>query len=274
MNVALAKYAKVFNVGAQNTFVYRWNFVLRSVFGIVPLIGTIFLWRAMYGGASGGSGAQLAGYTFSQLILYFAMTIFVENLVTPTEDEWQIAGEIRDGKMSFLLLKPLNYIAYRFTLYASYRLLYTVVLLPGVALIFFFLRAHITLPAHAATWLWFAASTGLAAVIQFFIAYAIAMLAFWILEISTVVFIVFSVEYFLSGHAFPLDMLPSWLAGFVKWSPFPYELYFPVQVFTERIGGAALAQGLAIQAFWAVTIWLLAVGLWRLGIRRYQAVGG
>ena len=28
MTAALAKYAKVFNIGAQNTFVYRWNFVL------------------------------------------------------------------------------------------------------------------------------------------------------------------------------------------------------------------------------------------------------
>ncbi|MEO6740326.1 MAG: ABC-2 family transporter protein [Chthoniobacteraceae bacterium] len=270
MTATLAKYAKVFNIGAQNTFVYRWNFVLRSVFGIVPLIGTIFLWKAMYGTAS---GVQLAGYTFSQLILYFAMSVFVENLVTPTEDEWQIAGEIRDGKMSFLLLKPLNYLAYRFTLYASYRLLYTAVLLPGVALIFFFLREHITLPAHGATWLWFAASTGLAALIQFFIAYSIAMLAFWILEISTVVFMVFSVEYFLSGMIFPLDMLPAWLTAIVKWSPFPYELYFPVQVFMERITGAKLMTGIAIQAGWAFVMWLLAVTLWRRGIRRYQAVG-
>jgi ABC-2 type transport system permease protein len=270
MTGALAKYAKVFNVGAQNTFVYRWNFIMRSVFGIVPLIGTILLWKAMYGGTA---GTTLSGYTYSQLILYFAMTVFVQNLVTPTEDEWQIAGEIRDGRMSFLLLKPVNYLAYRFTLYASYRLLYTAVLLPGVALIFFVLREHITLPAQALTWPLFALSTGMAALIQFFIAYAIAMLAFWILEISTVVFMVFSVEYFLSGQIFPLDMLPAWLAGFVRWSPFPYESYFPVQIFMERVKGAALAQGLAIQAFWAFAMWLLAVGLWRLGIRRYQAVG-
>ncbi len=271
MTNALAKYAKVFNVGAQNTFVYRWNFIFRSVFGIVPLIGTIFLWKAMYGGAG---ETTLSGYTFSQLILYFAMTIFVENLVTPTEDEWQIAGEIRDGKMSFLLLKPVNYMAYRFTLYGSYRLLYTAVLLPGVALIFFFLREYITLPANAVTWLYFGLSTAMAALIQFFIAYSIAMLAFWILEISTVVFMVFSVEYFLSGQIFPLDMLPRWLGDIVKWTPFPYEMYFPVQIFMERVSGAALMQGLAIQAFWAFAMWLLAVGLWRLGIRRYQAVGG
>jgi ABC-2 type transport system permease protein len=271
MTATLTKYLKVFNVGAQNTFVYRWNFILRSVFGIVPLIGTIYLWRAMFGD---DASSQLSGYTYSQLILYFAMSIFVENLVSPTDDEWQIAGEIRDGKMSFLLLKPINYLAYRFTLYASYRLLYTAVLLPGIGLIFFILREHITLPTHGFTWLAFAVSAGLAGLIQFFIAYSIAMLAFWILEISTVVFIVFSIEYFLSGQIFPLDMLPPWLGAIVKWSPFPYEIYFPVQVFMERIHGQELAIGLAIQAGWAVVMWLLAVGLWRLGIRRYQAVGG
>ena len=269
MTATIAKYAKVFNIGAQNTFVYRWNFILRSVFGIVPLIGTIYLWKAMF--TDGAS--QLSGYTYSQLILYFAMSIFVENLVTPSEDEWQIAGEIRDGKMSFLLLKPLNYLAYRFTLYASYRLLYTAVLLPGVALIFFFLREHIILPTDAITWLAFGAGTVMAALIQFFIAYAIAMLAFWILEISTVVFMVLSVEYFLGGKIFPLDMLPPWLGAIVKWSPFPYELYFPVQIFMGRVHSTALVQGLAIQASWVVMMWLLAVGLWRLGIRRYQAVG-
>ena len=271
MTATLAKYRKVFAVGAQNTFVYRWNFLLRSVFGIVPLIGTIYLWKAMYGA---DDARQLGGYAYSQLITYFAMAIFVENLVTPTEDEWQIAGEIRDGKMSFLLLKPVNYLAYRFTLYASYRLLYTLVLLPGVALIFFILRGHITVPGSALTWLAFLLSTGLAALIQFFIAYTLAMLAFWILEISTIIFIVFSIEYFLSGQVFPLDMLPRWLWDIVKWTPFPYELYFPVQVFMERATGAALATGLAIQAGWALVMWLLAVTLWRLGLRRYQAVGG
>ena len=271
MNALLSKYAKVFDIGLQNTFVYRWNFVLRSLFGIVPLIGTIYLWRAMYGEET---GRTLGSYTYSALILYFAMSVFVENLVTPTEDEWQIAADIRDGKLSALLLKPLNYLAYRFTLYASYRLLYTAIILPGVALIFYCLRDHITLPAHPTTWLAFALSTGMAGLIQFAIAYAVAMLAFWLLEISTVVFIVFSFEYFLSGHIFPLDMLPAWLSTFIKWAPFSYELYFPVQVFMERVKGDALRDGLLIQAGWVVILWLLAHMMWRFGIRRYQAVGG
>jgi ABC-2 type transport system permease protein len=270
MTTAFAKYARVFSAGLQNTFVYRWNFILRSLFGIVPLIGTIFLWNAMYGG---DAAKELSGYTFSALIMYFATVVFVENLVTPTEDEWQIAADIRDGRLSALLLKPVNYLFYRFTLYASYRMLYTVIILPGVLLIFFFLRQYIDLPDHASTWIAFAFSAAMAGLIQFLIAYALAMLAFWLLEISTVVFIVMSFEYFLSGQIFPLDMLPPWLARTLWWTPFPYELYFPVQIFMSRVHGAALWQGLAAQAAWVVIMYVLATSLWRAGLRKYQAVG-
>ncbi len=43
-----AKYCTVFTTGLQNTFVYRWNFLLRSLFEFVPLIGTVFIWRALF----------------------------------------------------------------------------------------------------------------------------------------------------------------------------------------------------------------------------------
>src|SRR6476660_1650385 len=44
----IEKYISVFNIGLQNTFVYRWNYFLRAVFGLIPLAGTIFLWRAVF----------------------------------------------------------------------------------------------------------------------------------------------------------------------------------------------------------------------------------
>lgn len=39
----MTRYFKVFEIGLQNSFVYRWNFFLRSLFGVVPLIGTLFI---------------------------------------------------------------------------------------------------------------------------------------------------------------------------------------------------------------------------------------
>jgi ABC-2 type transport system permease protein len=268
--VTAAKYLKVFDIGLQNTFVYRWNFLLRALFGFVPLIGTVSIWRALFNERGSGIG----GYEFGSMIYYFLLTLLAENLITPTEDEWQIAADIREGQINSFLTKPLNYLGYRFTLFLSYRALYTVVTIVPVALVFVWFRNTITLPVHAQTWLLAMISLAMAAGIQFLIAYSLAMLAFWILEISTVVFILYSFEYFLSGQLFPLDIMPSWLQGVLHWLPFTYELYFPVAVFLEKVSGPALWGGLATQAAWLLLMYGIARVAWRRGVRKYQAVGG
>ncbi len=114
----------------------------------------------------------------------------------------------------------------------------------------------------------------MAGLIQFFIAYSLAMLAFWILEISTIVFILYSFEYFLSGHTFPLDIMPAWLQSTLHVLPFTYELFFPISIFLGKARGADLWSGLAIQAGWLLVTWLAAHTMFRRGVRHYQAVGG
>jgi ABC-2 type transport system permease protein len=269
--VNLAKYSAVFAIGLQNTFVYRWNFLLRSLFGFVPLAGTVFIWRAIFSERMGGN---IGGYEYSSMIFYFLLTILAENLITPTEDEWQIASDIREGQINAFLTKPLNYLGYRLTLFLSYRTLYTLVTILPVALVFVYFRQFIQWPAHAWTWAISALSLAMAAGIQFFIAYSLAMFAFWILEISTIVFILYSFEYFLSGHLFPLDLMPAWFGAALKWLPFTYELYFPISVFMEKLQGWELAEGLAIQAGWLLATFFGAKLMWAGGVRRYQAVGG
>jgi ABC-2 type transport system permease protein len=265
----LTKYGAVFSLGLQNTFVYRWNFLLRSLFALIPLFGTVFVWRSIYGGTSG----TIAGYDFGEMILYFLIVLLVENLITPAEDEWQIAAEIREGQLSSLLLKPFDFLAYRSCLFVGSRLLYTAVTFLPVLGVFWWYRGFLHAPAHFSTWLVFFPSLIMAGAIQFLIAFSMAMLAFWILEISTVVFILYSFEYFLSGKLFPLDTIPGTAGTLLRLLPFPYELYFPVAVLMEKITGHALIRGLCIQATWVLLCFLLARGLWRAGIRRYEAVG-
>ena len=268
--LSAAKYAKIFSIGLQNTVVYRWNFLLRMTFEMVPLIGTVYLWRALFK----TRGQPIGGYEFQSMVYYFLLTLFASNLTTPTEDEWQIASDIREGQINALLSKPLDYLGYRVCLFLGYRAIYTAVTLPLVALLLVVFRSDVTLPQHAITWLWTAISLAMAAFLQFFVAYAIAMLAFWILEISTVVFIVFSFEYFLSGHMFPLDLAPAWLRGVLEWLPFTYELFFPVAIFLEKVQHAALYEGLAIQTGWMLATGALGRLMWAKGLRHYGAVGG
>jgi len=114
----------------------------------------------------------------------------------------------------------------------------------------------------------------LTALLQFFISYTMAMLAFWVLEVSTFIFILFAFEYIASGHLFPLDILPPAVERALYFTPFPYQLFFPVGIYMGKITGGELARGLLIQAGWVLLTYALARFAWHRGIKKYSAVGG
>jgi ABC-2 type transport system permease protein len=268
---AMGKYGAMFSLGLQNTIIYRWNFLFRTVSGLIPLLGGLFLWRALY---AARDDRGIVGYDFSAIICYFLYIMVAENLVTPVEDEWQIAADIRDGRLSSFLIRPFDYMLYRLTLFGSGKLMYTAVaILPSAALLWFY-RADLRVPHDPSTWFLTAVSLVMAGLLQFFVSYALAMIAFWLLEISTVVFIVYSFEYFLSGRVFPLDLMPASVQRVMEWLPFMYEVYFPVAIFMERVRGPEVTRGLAIQFMWVVFAFAGARLLWARGLQRYQAVGG
>jgi ABC-2 type transport system permease protein len=266
------KYLHVINIGIQNTLVYRTNFLFRSVFSLIPLMATIYLWRAVYSGKQGDP--TVAGYSLAGMISYYLLVTIADALTAVTEDDWQIAGDIREGAINQFLLKPIDYLTYRLCLFASGRMIYVVVAAIPVTLFIVFQRQYWVAPRDGLTLGLFIVSLALTALLQFFISYTMALLAFWLLEISTFIFIVFAFEYIAGGHLFPLDILPAGVAAALNFTPFPYQLFFPVSLYLGRITGAAVWQGLAIQLFWVLFFYLVARWTWRRGIRKYTAFGG
>ena len=108
------------------------------------------------------------------------------------------------------------------------------------------------------------------ALLQFFISYAMAMLAFWVLEVSTFIFILFAFEYIASGHLFPMDILPPALAKRFFSRRSRIRLYFPVSIYMGQITGNNLLQGLLVQALWVVAALLCALRL----VSRHQKIRG
>jgi ABC-2 type transport system permease protein len=266
------KYLHVINIGIQNTLVYRVNFMFRSLFALIPLFATISLWRAIFSGKT--DAGTVAGYTLAQMISYYLIVTIVDALTAVTEDDWQIAADIKDGRISQFLLKPIDYLTYRLCLFGAGRLIYTAVAAVPVALFIVYLRKYFVAPAEAAIWGWFALSVVMTAALQFLISYTLALLAFWLVEISTFIFIVFAFEYIAGGHLFPLDILPPTVANILAFTPFPYQMFFPVSIYVGKVTGDALYRGLIVQAAWVIIAYLAARWMWSRGVRKYSAVGG
>ena len=266
----MRKYWHVLNIGIQNTLVYRVNFLFRVLFGLIPLFATLSLWRAIYSGRD----VSVGGYTLAEMISYYLVIAIVDSLTAVSEDDWQIAADIKDGNISQFLVKPIDYLTYRLCLFGAGRLIYTAVAAVPVGLFIYAQRRYFTAPADAATFGWFAFSLVLTGLLQFFISYSMALLAFWLLEVSTVIFILFAFEYIAGGHLFPLDILPPLVSKALSFTPFPYQLFFPVSIYVGKTTGAALYQGLGIQIFWVLAAYGAARWIWGRGIRKYSAVGG
>lgn len=265
------QYSKAFSLGVQNTLVYRWNFLIRALFGLIPVGAALYLWAALY---QANGGQEVSGYSFQLMVTYFIVTLVAENLVVPVEDEWQIAADIREGRLSAFLLRPIDYPTFRLMLFPSARLVYTAVAAPPIALLVAAVWKHLVFPGDLLPWVLGTYSLLLAGLLQFFLGFMLATLAFWLLEISTVVFIVYSIEYFFSGRLFPLDLMPPLFRAASFWLPFQYEMYFPVAILIGRIRGPELWQGLAVQTAWVLIAWLLSRWIWARGLRHYQASGG
>jgi ABC-2 type transport system permease protein len=268
----MKKYWYVLGIGVQNNLAYRFNFFARTIFGFIPLVAIIFVWRTIY--SSKPAGADVGSYSLPQMISYYLLVTIVDALTAVNEDDWQIAADIKDGNISQFLLKPFNYLTFRLCMFFSGRITYLAVAATPLAIFIFCFRHYFVLPPSWTAFGWFAFSCFLTALLQFFTSYAMAMLAFWVLEVSTFIFILFAFEYIASGHLFPLDILPPILERVMFYTPFPYQLYFPVSIYMGKVTGRELLSGVAIQAFWVFLAFLIAKLAWSRGIRKYSAAGG
>ena len=108
----------------------------------------------------------------------------------------------------------------------------------------------------------------------FYIEACLGLVAFWFLEVSSLVFIYNLLSFFLSGHMFPLDLLPGWAHNIVDVLPFRYLAYTPAAIFLGKIKPTELWTSLAVEACWLLAFIVLARVMLQRGIQRYSGFGG
>src|SRR5215468_8762437 len=140
----MRKYWHVLNVGIQNNLTYRFNFFARAVFGLIPLVAILYVWRTIYEGK--GPQAMIASYTLAEMISYYLLVTIVDALTAVNEDDWQIAADIKDGNISQFLLKPIDYLWYRLCLFISGRFTYLAVAAIPLAIFTLSLHKYFVLP--------------------------------------------------------------------------------------------------------------------------------
>jgi ABC-2 type transport system permease protein len=265
------KYFKIFRASLVERMTYRGDFLLGTVLRFLPMLTTILLWQAIY---SGSGRSSLAGFSYREMIAYLLLTNISRMFSSMPGLAGGIARDIREGTLKRYLIQPLDLIGYLVAYRVAHKVTYIIMSFLPYALLFYICRGFFDGLPDPLTLLAFAASLVMAFLIGFFFEASVGMVGFWFLEVTSLLYIVMTLNFFISGHMLPLDLLPQPWSGLLKALPFQYMAYFPAVVFLGKVQGWALVWSLLAELAWTLAFIVLARLLYRVGLRRYSAFGG
>jgi ABC-2 type transport system permease protein len=271
---AVKKYWNIVRASLIERLTYRSDFLLGTILRFLPMITTILLWEAIFAGAQQD---RLSDYTLHEMIAYLLLVHISRMFSSMPGLANSIARDIREGTLKKYLIQPLDMIGYLLSYRAAHKAAYIATSALPYALLFFVCRDYFDAFPDPLTLLAYLVSLVLGFFIGFFFEAAIGMVGFWFLEVTSLLYIVNVINFFVSGQMFPLDLLsPEWefWARLLKMMPFQYMAYFPAAVFLGKIRGAELVNGLIGEVIWVLVFIILARVFFRIGLRRYSAYGG
>lgn len=265
------KYSKILRASLVERFTYRGDFFFGTILRFLPLMTTILLWTAIYKGAD---ESRLSGFSLDDMVAYLLLTNISRMVSNMPGLAGGIARDIREGTLKRYLIQPLDMIGYLLSYRAAHKLAYLAMSSLPLALLFCLCRGYFHGVPDATTLAAYVLSLILAFLVGFFFEVSVGMVGFWFLEVTSLLYIVMTLNFFISGHMLPLDLMPAPWSTILKLLPFKYMAYFPAVVFLGKVKGWALVIDMLGALFWAVAFMLLSRGLYRLGLRRYSAYGG
>jgi ABC-2 type transport system permease protein len=268
---AWRKYVNILRVSLIERLAYRGDFLLGTLLRFLPMVTTILLWEAVY---RGSGQTELSGFSSDKMIAYLLLVHISRMFSSMPGLAGGIARDIRQGTLRKYLLQPIDMIAYLVSYRGAHKTAYIATTALPYALLFFVFRDYLPAFPDALTLAAYVASLLLAFLIGFFFETSLGMMGFWFLEITSFLYIVGAINFFVSGQMLPPDFLPQPWSGLLKALPMKYLAYFPAMVFLGKVRGWDLATGLLAEVAWAALFIVAARLLYRVGLRRYSAYGG
>jgi ABC-2 type transport system permease protein len=261
----------ILRIAMEERFVYRGDFALGTLMRFLPIITQIFLWTAIFQ-ASGRS--EIADYTRDTIIAYYMLTMISRAFSSMPGLCSGIALQVRDGEIKKFLIQPVDMLGFLLLGRVAHKATYYTIAVVPFVFVFFLCRGFFPGWPEAPVFIAFCLSLFMGFLLGFFIEASLGLVAFWFLEVSSLVFIYNLLSFFLSGHMFPLDLLPDWAIGIVNVLPFQYLAYMPAAIFLGKIPEEELWTSLAIEACWLLAFVALARFMFERGVQRYSGFGG
>lgn len=261
----------ILRTGIEERLIYRADFAFTTLVRFLPIVTQVFLWGAIFASTTRRS---INGYTYADMVSYYMLAMVARAFSSMPGLSSGIARDVRDGTIKKYLTQPIDMLGFLFWHRIAHKLVYYVVAAGPFAFAFWLMRAYLPGWPDAETLAAFVLSLVFAFLVGFLIESLLGLVAFWFLEVSSLLFIYMMVSFFLSGHMIPVDFFGEPYASLMKHLPFNYLAYFPAAVLLGRYEHAELWRELAIEALWIGALLIANRVAFARGVRRYGAFGG
>ena len=274
----LSSWVMIFRTALEERLVYRGDFALGTLMRFLPIITQIFLWFAVFDAIDQkgeNTRGMIGGFSFEEIVAYYLLTMLGRAFSSMPGLASGIAKQIREGEIKRYLIQPIDLITFLLLNRVAHKFAYYVIAAGPFALVFFLCRNYFVDGwPNLTTVIAFILSLIMGFLIGFFLEASIGMIGFWFLEVSSLLFVYMLFSFFLSGHMFPLTLLPDGIEQIVTFLPLKYLAYFPAAIFLQKIPEDELLYELGLEACWLVFFIILCRFAYSRGVKRYSGFGG
>lgn len=262
----MRKYWAIFKVSWEKSLEYRADFIGHLGMGLINFLVMYFIWTAIF-----KDRILFNGYTFSAMMTYILMTRFLHFAMRGNIGR-QIGDEIKEGRISSYLIKPINYTGWWFSTFFAERGFEFLVRLT-MLILFFFLFPKMVVFQGIDRFLLLLGFIFISLIFNFIFNILIACLAFWFTDVRIIRSAIMMIIDFLAGATIPLDVMPGLLRKISNFLPFQFVAYFPIKLYQGALSMNQIVIGVGLLLFWIVILSLIFNYVWLKGVKHYEAVG-
>lgn len=259
----MRKVRAIFVILIKDNLNYRAQAVVWIMTAVVPTMTTAYVWLAATGGRTVGQ------FDRAQLIVYFLGAIVLANITTSAIG-FDMGHEIKDGKLSFYLVRPLDYFSYQFLANLAWRIFRSAIFVPFLIIlgaVYFQDIQHVSLHLDSMFWLLII----IGHLISFFIGFAIGSTALYFEEIGAMATLFILSNLLLSGQLAPVSLMPPFLRTLAETMPFRYMMSVPLEY---MVGHTVNVQTIIFNGIlWVLVLFVIGQLIYRGGLKRYSAIG-
>ena len=263
----MSKYWGYFRQGIQNTLVYRGAMIFWLLGNIMAVATMVFVWL------SADAGMLIGGYTKSELITYYVVSIFLAWIIA-----WYpfwIADDIKSGDIiGQILLKPVSLYWRAFMSDLAWHAISIFFGFVASGVIWFFLKNYFIFSMSLDKFVFILLAMVLAIFVVFGFCVVVSLAAFWLTETNGVIDVFWILLTIFGGQAYPLTFLPKGIFTTLSTVlPFRYMFSFPMEIYFEKLSTPQIFQGFSIGLFWVIFIAFAYKIVWKKGVKVYNAWG-